>query len=845
MTNTKKRHNGIRNRLQRMLCSLLAVLMILGCAVYVAPIAGAADYTIDTTKHKPVNKNAETVYYWHEGLPPADAVDGTKYPVLITWMDKYYLSADDSFGTLISNRKETRIANYIKGEKRDSGIRVLASSVGTVGEYTNLGLSDKLISGWQFKSNASMPLIYAEDATGKEFDLRDYIATYKTDSYNFENVIPYARLTARYNLGSNSMLGNNAVYKEYLTIKNQTGSFVDDLLKNGFAITEEIPNLPYLVCAETAPKINTSSSNVASTELNRTTQSRWGIWIPKVSDTGLFNRENNWLVAMQHYDLEVVAWRDTSGGYAQGTSWRDDVLYDFYLDVLQNDDYLPAPAGVAPVSTGHSPKEYVKPDSKIAAKNFSTSLAHGGDITLDKRTWIFDRQSDGTYTIGTWCGFNVFIDRDFEKLGGYAAGFSNITNFYAYATLSQFDGMGAAQHLGLFYDGSTLVSRACDWSWGMSVSDMLSTGKGNKFRIFWGEPITLNYYRDSFNVEDGQVVNIDGPACIDDGVVYRVGNGGVLVLTDWVVNNGAILVDKGGTLIVQENTDAYGHTRSGLLMSMASGGDGGRLACEGTIINMPGCKVFGGGKYGIQLADGAYVVNYGLIGSENFTCFHDYTIENRGTESSVFAGYGVLGCGISLTNYKVTGSSYPNQGNRETTFSVKMARNAVYGPGKDRLYKHSSVSTSDINQAPKSGSVMKDVKYLEMEYKFTSKKFYQLIMTGPEYLRLAEIFVTDPDGYLFTITKELSDYYEIRVGSVLYKYNNNELYLNTSEYRYGEYVPVVYTISAGENVLIYRDGYSPMYDHMGGYRQGTLIYNGSFGGWKPPAGDTVYYETHY
>ena len=71
-----------------------------------------------------------------------------------------------------------------------------------------------------------------------------------------------------------------------------------------------------------------------------------------------------------------------------------------------------------------------------------------------------------------------------------------------------------------------------------------------------------------------------------------------------IYNNGAIIVEKGGTLIIEENTDAYGHTRSGTIITQASEGRGGRIACEGTIIIMPDCKCFGGGQYGIQLGDG-------------------------------------------------------------------------------------------------------------------------------------------------------------------------------------------------------------------------------------------------
>ena len=823
MTDKNVKKNNGRSRLQRLIGSLLAVAMIFGCAMFGVPAASAADFSIDTSKHKALNKNAETVYYWHEGLPPVTAVDGTKYPVLITWDDKYYLSADDSFGKAINDRKATRLSNYVKKAEWNDCINRLTSQLGVVA-VANLGLQDKLISGDDLKNNVSPSMSLTGNFTSTTMyysiynggsstrttatvpfsglnNVRDYIMTYQKNSYGHPTVNSYARPVALYNMSSNAILANNPVYQEYKSISESSEEFIDELLKNGFAATTTIPNVPYLVCTEASPKSNTTDqSSSGGTGLYNTNQSRWAIWIPKQEGSSYFSEDNNWLVGMQHMDAEVIDYL----GYtpAQGSNYRTDVLYDFYLDVMSGSDTFSNIASTGGPIYIYTPKEFIKKENKVTSPFFAQSAMHAPLISLEKRSWIFQKQSDGLYTIGTWCGFNCYLDNELTSYQGFfSAQKTNIEKMFAYTMLHSCDTLGTAQYMNLLHSGSKLVSRAS--------TSIPSGTKG--FRIFWGEPITVNYYRDSFSVMDGQVVNIDGPACIDKGAIYRVKAGGTLVMTDWVVNNGVIIVENGGTLILEENTDDYGHTRSCLLMSQTSGGDGGRIACEGTIIIMDGCKCFGGGKYGIQLGDGAYVVNYGTIGSENFTCYHDYTIENRGTESSVFAGYSVVGCGISLTNYRITGSTYPNQGNRESVFKVQIAQNAVYGPSSRRFYTNPSVPNADTRVAPRSGSVVNAVKYRELEWAYTANQFYD---------------VTFPYYYDGGMLKSLWVYRN----STLRKYTTGEFDFEVPSNVSGINTPTIETVSGDEYVEIYEGNPGPQWQYP---QSGRNVFYGYLKDWKP------------
>ena len=806
-----------RKAAKRILCALLCLAMVFVFAVENAAVSYAADFNIDGSAFKNNEKSAQTVYYWHEGLPPADAVDGTKYPVLITWDDKYYLSVDSAFSQNLLNRRNFQIHTGI------TGLRAQASALGTMGKYQDLGLTDKFITGYSFKQEASQNIMLK----GQEgyTSIKDWIlgsASYL--NYGVASINSFARLNARYGMSSKGMLSNNSVYQEYLSIKKVSGddSTMASLLKNGFAITTDISNLPCLVCAETSPVKNVSNAVTGSTALTKTSQSRWGIWIPQQSGT-IFSGQNNWLVGLQHYNVAVSEMESYANMSAYSLRYATNILYDFYLGVVSGSNAASTEVYTKETyNIGYSPRDFVDPQKYVSAPKYSGSQYDANPIGINKRTWIFEEQSDGTYTIGTWCGLaSQIIDKEYDSVSQLCASCSYDGNYDTYMNLMCYpmwaweqEDLGTMQHMGLYHDGSALVSSGADKNASISAAN-------SKFRLFWGEPITLNFYKSDFTVQSGQVTNLDGPAFLGEDAVYRVEDGGVLVVTDMLINNGTIIVKKGGTLIIEENTDAYGNTRSGTLLSQIEGGNGGRISCEGTIIVMPSCKCFGGGKYGIQLGDGAYVVNYGTIGSENFTCYHDYTIENRSTESYVFAGYGVTGSGFLLTNYNITGRTYPCQGNRESTYTVSMAKNAVYGKGAANLVANPKLPSGSTTKEPTSGSVVYVVSKT-IKYKFTTDQFYDF--TFPNY--------KGEDGKDYK-------YVWVNKGYSVDMYYNGVVILHTTTNAGMYLVPVDITMSATDEVRIYRGGRSEQW--VPPYTLGTRIYSGSFGDWVPPENLTVYY----
>ena len=828
---------------KRILCAFLCFVMVFAAAVQTAPSAYAADFSIDTSNFKTNEKSAETVYYWHEGLPPTDVIDGTKYPVLITWDDKYYLSADGKFVKAVNDRKDTRIADYDTSQSRSTGVERLASKIGKRRIWDSdlyKKLNDKLISGSDYKeyaySSISTLLFDTIDSdnilikSAKEFykwfgtgaTLKDFIFENYNDVYSNNTVDSYARPIARYNMSSSALLAANPVYAEYQNLTQSIGSMPEDLKKNGFAATISAADLdlPCLVCVEASP-VDMVPGSPGLTQLLNSNQSRWAIWIPANGDT--LTQENNWLVGTQHYDVECVQVLDYTT--AQGTNKRADILYDFSLDIMSGSDTDP----------GYSPKEFIKKETRIPARTFKDSAVNALDICLEKRSWVFEAVGD-KYDIYTYCGLNMYIEKSFvrDETSPYSfltEGLYPLTNLnrnsenekklFGYAGFAAFDFAYSGERMSLLHDGSTLVSYGAD-DYFRDHQDDSKVG----FRIFWAEPITMNYYRTNFSVVSGQVTNIDGPACIDTDAVYRVKDGGVLVMTDWVIINGAILVEKGGTLVITDNTDAYGHTRYATLMSQVTGTRGGRIACEGTIIIMPNCKCFGGGTYGIQLGDGACVVNYGVIGSENFTCYHDYTIENRGEESVVFAGYGITGSGFALTNIKIAGESFLGRGTRESTCSVRMARNSVYGPGTGsrRFYVHPDQPGFANNCEPRDGTVVDLINYKTIEWTFTADALYDF--TFPNYW----------DGAGGGMLK----YVWIFKGMKVDKLVNGKIVLHNRDYVGGIMTDFDVVMSDDDYVEIVRGGRHDQWE--GYYVLGKTIYFGSFGNWTPPAGTYVLYE---
>lgn len=205
-----------------------------------------------------------------------------------------------------------------------------------------------------------------------------------------------------------------------------------------------------------------------------------------------------------------------------------------------------------------------------------------------------------------------------------------------------------------------------------------------QFRVFYATPVIMDVLNVSITVENGQVANFDGPILINTNCTITVKEGGTLTISakseangvdlGWVMNNGKIKVEKGGTLYIQKGAclNKYNNKSS----------NGGGIICEGVMIVDEGAKLCGGGVDGIQLKNGSHVINYGAIISENFTIEKDHTIENRGDKALVLhgKGNGILGSGYGLFTGEVTSSGFPERGTVEETVTdnVDSVANGIY-----------------------------------------------------------------------------------------------------------------------------------------------------------------------
>lgn len=130
---------------------------------------------------------------------------------------------------------------------------------------------------------------------------------------------------------------------------------------------------------------------------------------------------------------------------------------------------------------------------------------------------------------------------------------------------------------------------------------------------YWEFPFRLYTYREveydaivkSFTIGKGATYSIDRQLILKEGVTITVEDGGVLTVDKELLNNGKIIVKKGGTVVVNEGAHlmAYDYNAEGTIML-----DGGSL------IVMDDAKVLCDLGDGILEANnGATIVNRGLL----------------------------------------------------------------------------------------------------------------------------------------------------------------------------------------------------------------------------------------
>ncbi|MBR6898304.1 MAG: hypothetical protein IKN24_09065 [Lachnospiraceae bacterium] len=309
----------------------------------------------------------------------------------------------------------------------------------------------------------------------------------------------------------------------------------------------------------------------------------------------------------------------------------------------------------------------------VLVSNNYNGHTFGRNVPLDRRTWKVENVG-GAYRIYTKGDFAQMVSRYSGSLGS-----TMNKEMKSYADTNGYNHSSVV----IGHAGNKIHTKG-DQNW------------TSTFRIFYAEEEFISYLKTDVTVTNGAVYSMDGPVCIEPGVEIIVEDGGVLSVTGWIINNGMISIEKGGTMIAQNDTRRIGEQVFANDATIAthnsrSGTQSGLINISGLMIVMSKAKVCGGGLTGIYIRSDAQVVNYGAIISENFRAQGDYLVDMRGDSAQIITGKGPMDAGYSLmyTTLKQDGK-FAGMGNlekaRETMIQCKSA--FTYGDSKDKVFKY-------------------------------------------------------------------------------------------------------------------------------------------------------------
>lgn len=154
------------------------------------------------------------------------------------------------------------------------------------------------------------------------------------------------------------------------------------------------------------------------------------------------------------------------------------------------------------------------------------------------------------------------------------------------------------------------------------------------FRIYTYRTVEYDAIVKSFTIGKGATYSIDRQLILNKGVTITVEDGGVLMVDRQLLNNGNIVVKKGGTVIVNEG---------GYIMPFGKKVDGGITLDGGNLIIMDNAKVLCDEGTGTLLArNGATIVNRGaLLVGKALELRNNSYLKNESTGALVLGGIAV------------------------------------------------------------------------------------------------------------------------------------------------------------------------------------------------------------
>lgn len=611
-----------KNPLRRCLCLALTGLLSLS-VLWPGLTASAQDgLVIDDSGFSTPTRTEMTVYYWHEGLPKVNAdTKNRKYPVLLTWDSRYYFSTDNKLNTVIEKNLSDNRKNMVTiGWSTDDDYSgYYNGDFGPDGRfpygyfYQNLGYGSGLLS--------ELPIM--------NFDaLKQMGTTVSFSSEGLPNLIP---------LENASM--TDAEFEEYsktVGYPASTSSHVHRYKMTLPCYALEVDRTEDDGVPEVDPVSITTGMTVYTGQGDG----------EKYLDSGGFRVGDNYLIGMRRDIYQVIQMGKTDvGQYNSFTT----TLYPINLDTARltyfeefhnatSFDYWGFKEGNYKKSVGW----YVYQMDRNGQKIYRF---------LTPGSWFHDKYSRISHS---WLISAV------DRLEWYIKTEPSVALAHS--------GSNFATHGRVNWDDDWLFGnfdRSPSWKMGT-----LNTASHN-FVCYYGEPVLMDFLQTDFSVENGQVSNLDGPIAIANDTTITVKEGGTLSISGWVVNNGHIVVEPGGTLYIQD-----GACLNRLLDGKHNGGG---VLCRGLCIVGENAKLCGGGVEGLQFLAGSHVINFGAIVSENFLVEQDYTVENRSGGTVLYGkGCGVNGSGYALYAGSVIGTNYPEKGAVEPVVDVNVVANGIY-----------------------------------------------------------------------------------------------------------------------------------------------------------------------
>ena len=149
------------------------------------------------------------------------------------------------------------------------------------------------------------------------------------------------------------------------------------------------------------------------------------------------------------------------------------------------------------------------------------------------------------------------------------------------------------------------------------------TNSTDEWDIYLGREFRVPTLTEDFTVQSDQITTLGRPMFyIPKGLTLTVADGGILSVDGVLFNDGSIVVEDGGLLILKDTAKVLPLTKYD--------NDCGHITSRGSIVVERDAVLCGGAINGIRLLGGG-VVNFGLICGEDITISNNYTVENRDT----------------------------------------------------------------------------------------------------------------------------------------------------------------------------------------------------------------------